>query len=100
MKKAAVVVMALLVVVAVAGCFGPRNVTRTVDDWLNQQYVDQPWLVGNVISHFIINIVMGICWFVDDIIDIYWFWVKDAWPFGSGKGTHFTHKAVTPAPGK
>lgn len=96
MKKVAVVLIALLLVVSVSGCFGPRKVTRSFDDWLNQEYHNQPWLVGNVISTALIGIAFWVTNVVDSFIDLYYFWAVDAWPFGSGTGTAFTHKAVVP----
>lgn len=96
MKKVAVVLIALLLVVSVSGCFGPRKVTRSFDDWINQEYHNQPWLVGNVISAGLIGVAFWVTNFVDSFIDFYYFWVEDAWPFGKGTGTAFTHKAVVP----
>jgi len=96
MKKVAVVALALLVGVAAAGCYGPQMVTRGLDDWANQMYVDTPWLLGNVVSYALISIANGVTWFVDGFVNAYYFWAKDAQPFGSGTGTAYTHKAVTP----
>ncbi len=100
MKKAAVVALALLIVVGSIGCFGPRKLTRGLDDWLNQEYVNQPWLVGNVISQALIGVAFWVTSMVDSIIDVYYFWGVDAWPFGKGVGTPFNHKAVTVPAGK
>ncbi len=100
MKKAMVVALALLIVVGSIGCFGPRKLTRQFDDWLNQEYVNQPWLVGNVVSMWLIGIVFWITQVVDGIIDFYYFWVEDAWPIGKGVGTPFNHKAITVPAGK
>ena len=97
MKKLAVVSLALLLLtVPMAACGGPMQVTRGLDDWVNQGYTDTPWLYGNVISHGLIGFATGITWMVDSLINIYYFWAKDAQPFGDGKGTTFTHKVVTP----
>ena len=77
---------------------GPHQLSRTVDDWNQQMYVENPWLNG--ILHFPIPAMpflqMGAV--VGDffVTDGYAFWWKDAW---DQKGTAFTHKAVTPTDG-
>ncbi len=100
MKKLALVALVMLVVVGSVSCYGPQKLTRSFDDWTNQGYVDTPWLYGNVISYWLIGFVTGITWWIDGFINMYYFWVKDAEPFGSGKGTPFNHKAVTVPAGK
>jgi hypothetical protein len=96
MKKVAVVAMVAMMVASVAGCWGPQIVTRSFDDWLNQGYTDIPWLYGNTIAAGIWGIVFWVTGVVDTFVNAYYFWVKDAQPFGSGTGTKFDHKAVTP----
>ncbi len=95
MKKVAVLMIVVLLAVSLTGCFGPRKLTRGFDDWLNQEYVNQPWLVGNVISAALIGIAFWVTGVIDAVIDLYYFWVEDAWPFGKGVGTPFTHKNPT-----
>ncbi len=96
MKKLALVSLAaLMLTVPMVGCGGPMILSRGVDDWYNQSYGETPWLFGNVVSHGIISLVHGLAWGVDGIINIYYFWAKDAQPFGDGKGTVYTHKVVT-----
>ena len=96
MKKAFVVFMALLVVVSVSGCFGPMKITRQYDDWLNQMYVDSPWLVANVISAMFVSIGYYVTNLVDYLVlNPIDFWGTSAQPFGSGRGTAFNHKAPT-----
>lgn len=101
MKKVSVVALAVLVTVAASGCMvGPNNFSRGIDDWANQSYGESPWLYGNVISGAIISIVMWVAHGIDSLINIYWFWAKDAQPFGTGKGTTFTHKNPMAPAGK
>ncbi len=100
MRKAVVVALTLLVVVGSVSCYGPQMLTRAVDDFCNQGYVDTPWLYGNIISYWIISLVTGITWFIDGFVNMYYFWIKDAQPFGDGKGTPFIHKTVTAPAGK
>jgi hypothetical protein len=94
MKKLAIVVVALMLVVAVAGCWGPQKVTRSFDDWLNQGYTNSPWLFGNVVSYMAWGFGFWITNMVDAFVNTYYFWAKDAQPFGSGKGTPFMHTPV------
>lgn len=96
MKKLALVSLALLIGVSSMGCWGPQMVTRGLDDWLNEGYTGSPWLYGNSISYMLIGFAFWITNWVDGIVNFYYFWVKDAQPFGDGNGTTFTHKVVTP----
>ena len=95
-KKIAVVAVALLLVVAVTGCWGPQMVTRGLDDWLNQGYTETPWLYGNVVAYMVWGVGFMVTSMADAFVNTYYFWAKDAQPFGSGKGTSYTHKPVTP----
>lgn len=96
MKHLTVVAVALMFIVAISGCWGPQIVTRSFDDWLNQGYTDSPWLYGNVVAYAIWGFGTYITMMVDGFVNAYYFWVKDAQPFGSGTGTKFDHKPVTP----
>ena len=96
MKKMAVVAVALMLVVAVSGCGGPQMVTRGFDDWLNQGYVNSPWIYGNVLAYMVWGIGFWFMNLADAFVNTYYFWAKDAQPFGSGTGTKFDHKPVTP----
>jgi hypothetical protein len=95
-KKMAVVAVALMLVVAVSGCWGPQIVTRGFDDWLNQGYVNSPWLYGNVLAFMVWGMGFMFTNMADAFVNTYYFWAKDAQPFGSGTGTKFDHKPVTP----
>ena len=96
MKNVALLSLAVLVLaVPMVGCGGPMTLTRGLDDWHNQAYGETPWLWGNVVVHGLIGVANGITWMIDGIINIYYFWAKDAQPFGDGKGTVYTHKVVT-----
>ena len=48
MKKFALVVLALALLLTASGCFGPFVLSRGFDDWMNQQYVDNP-IMANVL---------------------------------------------------
>ncbi|MBI2931685.1 MAG: DUF3332 family protein [Planctomycetes bacterium] len=93
MKKLMVVGIALLILVGSTACYGPMKVTRQLDDWLNQQYVDSPWLVGNVVSVMFIGIAYYVTGLVDYVVlNPIDFWGTSAQPFGTGVGTPFEHK--------
>jgi hypothetical protein len=96
MKKVAVIVVALMLIVSIGGCFGPQKVTRSFDDWLNQGYTDSPWLYGNTVSYMVWGIGFMFTSMIDAFVNTYYFWAKDAQPFGSGTGTKFDHTPVTP----
>ena len=96
MKKIAVVVVALMLVVSISGCWGPQMVTRGFDDWLNQGYVNSPWLYGNMVMYMAWGVGFWFTNLADAFVNTYYFWAKDAQPFGSGTGTKFDHKPVTP----
>ena len=100
MKKVLLVALAVTVVFSAVGCFGPRHLSRGLDDWANQQYVNQPWLIGNVISAGLLGIAFWVTGAIDGLVDIYYFWGKDAWPFGANKGTPFNHTNPTMPAGK
>lgn len=97
MKRFAVVSLALLIlVVPLAGCHGPQKLTRSLDEWANNGYIDSPWVFGNTLSHLLLSVATTLTWTVDSFINFYYFWVDDARPFGTGKGTAYPFKAVTP----
>jgi len=97
MRRLAVVTLAVLVaLVPLAGCHGPQKITRSLDEWSNDSYIEAPWLVGNTLSHLVLTAATAVTWTVDSFINIYYFWVDDAKPFGNGKGTAYPFKAVTP----
>lgn len=93
MKKIAALSLAVLMLVAVSGCtVGPNKLSRSWDDMQNAWYQKSPWLYGNVVVGTALSFVhMGAMW-IDAIVNVYYFWGKDAQPFGSGRGTAFIHK--------
>ena len=101
MKKVAVIGLVMIVCVASVGCLGPMHMTRSYDDWLNQSYVDSPWLVGNIVSTAFLSVVFVVTSAIDILVgNPYDFWTKSAPPTGSqGHGTPFDHKRAL-IPGK
>ena len=97
MKRIAPVALAAAILLAsLSGCHGPQKISRSLDEWANDHYIESPWLTGNTLSHLILSAATAVTWTVDSFINIYYFWVDDAKPFGSGKGTAYPFKAVTP----
>jgi len=97
MKKLALVMLAAVVVVtSLASCGGPFMLSRGWSDVVNEGYTETPWLWGNVIAYAVTSIVHGVAYWVDGIVNIYYFWAKDAQPFGTGQGTTYVHKNVAP----
>ena len=97
MKRLALVSLAILVLAAPIGCHGPQKLSRSLDEWVNERYVESPWLVGNTLSHVLVAVATALTLTVDSFINIYYFWVDDAKPFGTGRGTAYPFKAVSPS---
>ena len=95
MKKLAVALALSLLLVA-AGCHGPQKMTRSLDEWVNTGYIESPWVYGNLISHLLLAGASALTWSVDSFVNIYYFWVDDAKPFGTGQGTAYPFRAVSP----
>jgi len=89
--------LAVLLVVQGAGCHGPQRLSRGLDEWANTGYVESPWIYGNFVAHVLLAGASVVTWTVDSFINIYYFWVDDAEPFGDGKGTPYPFRAVTPS---
>ena len=99
MKKLAALSMAVIMVVAISGCgVGPDKFSRRWDDKVNAWYVNSPWMAGNTISALGLNVVGMVLGVVDDIVNVYYFWGKDAAPFGKGRGTPFIHRNPSKPP--
>jgi hypothetical protein len=97
MKKLAVFALLLAFLAApLAGCHGPQRLSRGLDEWANEKYIESPWIVGNFLSHMLLAGATAVTWTVDSFINVYFFWVDDAEPFGNGKGTPYPFRAVTP----
>jgi len=98
MKRLALLSLASLLLLApTAGCHGPQKLTRSLDEWCNTGYVESPWVYGNTLAHLLLAVANALTWTVDSFINIYYFWVDDAKPFGTGRGTAYPFKAVSPS---
>jgi hypothetical protein len=96
MRKLAMVLVASVSLSTFSGCGGPFYLTGSARDWYAQQYGDNPWLLGNVVSIWAYGFVQYVLGTVDVVVlNTYYFWVKDAQPFGDGKGTVYHHKPLT-----
>ena len=97
MKKTLVALLVSAALLApVSGCHGPQKLSRSLDEWTNNGYIESPWVYGNMISHVLLAGATMLTWTVDSFINFYYFWVDDAWPAGSGKGTAYPYKAISP----
>jgi hypothetical protein len=96
--KTSLCTLALGMTLLLSACAsGPHQLARTVDDYDQKSYIENPWLNG--VLHFIpvIPIAMLIGQIGDFFIgDAYAFWFKDAWDM---KGTAYTHFNPTPTDG-
>jgi len=83
---------ALLAAITLSGCAsGPRQLTRSWDDWVNQKYTQNAWVHGALLQDIIpVYTVVGFLATVGDVLILnpYYFWSKDAW---DNKGTGYDH---------
>lgn len=101
MKRRIVAVAAAALLLGAGGCGGPNKLTRQMDRWTNQLYVDNPWLAGNTLSVLLFNAFFVVTRIYDGlVVNPLDFWAVSAWPFGKqGYGTPFIGKnPVVPAP--
>ncbi len=92
MRKIAIA-LALFVGLTLGACSaGPHQLRRTVDDWDQKMYVENPWLDG-VLWFVPVIPFAGFFASIGDFFigDAYSFWFKDAW---DGKGTGYNHHTV------
>ena len=71
---------------------GPKRLTRSWDDWVNQKYTTNAWLRGALLQDVLpVYGIVGLVMALGDIIVLnpYYFWSEDAW---DNKGTGFNHK--------
>ena len=93
MKKLALACAIAATLLASSCMSGPKRLTRSWDDWVNQQYTENAWLHGALLQDIvpvypIVGFVAGIG---DAFVNFYYFWSKDAW---DNKGTGFEHEQV------
>ena len=100
MRKGLILALLLVSGLMVAGCScGPNHLSRTVDDWQNNYYVEKPvitMLLSDVVPAFpLLKMGAGL---VDVVaLNPVRFWSKDAWA-GEGGGTAFIHENPTGEP--
>ena len=90
--------LSLALATSLAACAaGPHQLRRTVDDWDQKLYVDNPWVDGVLWFVPVIPLV-GFGAMIGDffVTDAYAFWFKDAW---DQKGTAFAHYNPVPTDG-
>ncbi len=90
MKKVALLMVIVMVLVAGFGCYGTRSVTRSLDDWGNEMQTTNAWLAQPV-GWFVIPIAQFFTMIYDGVIDTYYFWSENAW---SNRGTPYVHKVI------
>jgi hypothetical protein len=95
MRKMAIVLVATVAITTTSGCGGPYYVSGSIEDFYAQKYGESPWLWGNVLVNGLYGFVHGACMFIDQFVNGYYFWFKDAQPGGDGKGSQYEHKKAT-----
>ena len=92
MKKLLPSILVATTLVCMTSCAsGPRRLTRTWDDWVNQKYTQNAWLHGAVLQDVIpVYTLVGLVMTLGDVIVVnpWYFWTKDAW---DNRGTGFDH---------
>lgn len=91
MKVVTSLVAGLVLAASAGGCMGPQKMTRNMDDWANQTYVDNPWFLGNTLSWACLQVVFAATWALDLAINAIYFWTRDAW---RGEGTIYEREPV------
>jgi len=77
---------------SMTSCFaGPHQLRRTVDDWDQKLYVQNPWLDSVLWIVPVFPFANYGAYFVDFFVDGYHFWVHDAWDM---KGTGYKHANI------
>lgn len=76
---------------------GPRRLTRSWDDWVNQKYTENAWVHGALLQDVlpvypIVYLAAGVCDWL--FVNTYYFWTEDAW---DNDGTGYEHKEVSGA---
>lgn len=76
---------------------GPQQLSRSVDDYDQKLYIQNPWLDGILYVIPVIPLAKYVAAIGDFFIgNAYAFWFKDAWDM---KGTAYTHFNPTPTDG-
>lgn len=97
MKRLSILAPLVLLLGLAACAAGPHQLKRSVDDWDQKMYVENPLLDGVlwVVPVFpILTLGASVGDFL--IVDAWYFWTQDVW---DGKGTAFQHYEVTPTDG-
>ena len=90
MKRLVITVCIAALLLTVPGCWGPMQLTRGFDDWVNQQYVDGPWLAQLMFYLPIIPIAFTVTGVIDLLIlNVLDFWGESAF---RGTGTPYMHR--------
>ena len=97
MKRFGMMAVLCAVLVSGVGCGGPMYLSSSLGDFYAQKYAESPWIWGNILSYGIYGFVQGFAVMADSaFVNPFYFWVKDAKPFGDDKGSTFDHKTITP----
>lgn len=79
---------ALLVLAAgLGGCYGPNHLTRGLDEWGNQVYVDTPWLAQLATYTGVLSLGYVVAGFIDYVFVNPF----DFWGISAARGTGTPH---------
>ncbi|MEW6072497.1 MAG: hypothetical protein AB1726_07890 [Planctomycetota bacterium] len=83
--------LALCLGLATSCASGPRRLSRTWDDYVNQKYTENAWVHGALLQDILpVYTLVGFVMTIGDVLFVnpYYFWTKDAW---DNKGTGYDH---------
>lgn len=92
MKKLSTLLLLAAAAAMVACSAGPKQLSRSVDDWDRQMYVEKP-LVNGVLHVIPVIPVVGFVATLGDVLVVnpWYFWSEDVW---DDQGTNFDHIEV------
>jgi hypothetical protein len=96
MKNTKIALIATLLAAAAGSACqsGPKRLTRSWDDWVNNRYTENAWLHGAVLQDiFPVYGLVGLFATIGDVLVVnpYYFWSSDAF---DNQGTGFVHDQV------
>lgn len=97
MKKLSTILCLAAAAAMVSCSAGPKQLSRSVDDWDRQMYVEKP-LVNGALHVVPVIPLVGFVAAVGDylVVNPWYFWSEDVW---DNQGTNFDHIEVADADG-
>lgn len=95
-KQARRAAAGIVLAASLGGCYGPNTVSRGLDEWGNQLYVDEPWVAQVATYTGVLSVGYLVAGFVDYVfVNPFDFWGV-AVPHGRGT-PHFYRQVMGPS---